>query len=255
MKTVKKTIIIIGIIVFIIIIFPTFESVESKTDIISSIASKIKTPSLCYIFLSEVKAPNTEGKSGFVFKYPENTCLLKYAKKTKDIKTCESISIIESSTYANSNEKNYCYEYMAEIYSDPELCKNIEGPAAWRSTVTCRAIATLDIDECLEFEKSEYDHLPDSISSDCLYQIYNRTKNYDKCIEIQKHEGFKNQNIDGCLERALCGETNQKERKKLCDKISENRIGEYFKSINVCYEKEIPNNCMAILEREKIPSL
>jgi len=173
-----------------------------------------KDPKICSQLPKKVQkqADPDDAKGVPYVKYPVDECLAEYATKTKDASACEMIS--EDSR----GQKTWCYRYMAEVYSDPSICEHISGPASWDEVVLCRAIATLNIEEC--FNSKPPENLRKGLESSCVIAVVQRTKNPEQCKRIYDPvymtPDMKSEYSD-CLFQTVCKDKSPEDNKRICD--------------------------------------
>jgi|GEM_PF-2747596 hypothetical protein len=144
--------------------------------------------------------------------YPRDTCLQNYLRATNDKGTCDKMT--------NAGNKEYCYNYLAEVYSDPSWCNKLDSksPAYWKTSVICKAIATLKIEDCSPLDDPQLNppRFAYSPKTDCITEIVKRTHNYKNCglINGPSYGLFEtSESKNECLKYAGCELT---DRQDLC---------------------------------------
>lgn len=153
-------------------------TLEKKIDSQADIAAKTGDITKCDTLPANKETTyDRDGEQMARTEYPRDACLQEYLRATNDKITCD--------TMTDASTKEYCYNYLAEVYSDPGWCGKLDtkSPAYWKDSVLCKAIATLNIEDCAPLDTPELNPPRFSYSpkADCITEVVKRTHNYKDC--------------------------------------------------------------------------
>lgn len=213
MKKILIAVVILLAVFIGIVVYKRGNTLEHRIDARAKDAAKTGDISKCDSLSATREASNVRGGeqvSGT--EYPRDACLQNYLRATNDKSTCDKMT--------NADNKESCYTYLAEVYSDPSWCNklNSKDPAYWKTSVICKAIATQKIEDCSPLDDPKWNppRFAYSPKTDCITGVVKRTHDYKDCGLINGpsyglFETGESKNV--CLQYAGCELT---DRQDLC---------------------------------------
>lgn len=226
-------------------------TLEKEVNKIAAQAIRLSKPEKCNSLplKDERPAPEDDHFRETIVTYAHDDCLEKYVKEKKDTQVCAMMSELINRNYCyllntkNTNDiewcnkivsgddknwvqhhikiKNECISYIAEVYSDPNICERLDGADAahWKASIDCRAIAARDIQECYNFDKQGFvpPQFTYSPRTNCITEVVKRTHNEKDCTKIN-YPGYFSE--DAVSDRNMClvfaGCNKPEKRKEIC---------------------------------------
>ena len=197
----SKKILFFGVFIFFcivaFIVVNNFWMTSSDVGQAAHRAIETHNPGECDILPTEVELqPSHDDEMAPSFSFPRDACLILYLAETADPSSCEKM-------YYTTN-RNMCYKYSANIYSDPTWCDEFKDWSDNRQYIHCRAIATRDISECdiLDTLGAEQKYIQAKIF--CINDVVFRTGEYRLCSKIDSDISFSDSYKRNCFEAATC---------------------------------------------------
>lgn len=258
-KTLKKvfrlSLLLLAIVLFLLVGRGTaYDRADKQVVRKLAVALKKLDPTICLSLSGRVqKAPRPDDAKGVPYsKFPQYDCLYEYAKHTGNIEACNLMK--NNDLHSRSlNSIDSCRSVVAEVNSDPAICDTLKGPAAWTKSVTCRAVAKLNRDECFKVTKTNSDLKARAMES-CIYTMISHTTEPEECRFDYEDDSIDWTFLENkCLFTiATCGRVDNERIKGVCDLITYDGYywNEYIKEI--CYQGDA-ENCYEPPERLKLP--
>lgn len=217
MKKILIAVIILLAVFIGVVVYKRGDTLEHRIDTRAEDAAKTGDISKCdSLPATQETSYDRGGEQVSGTEYPRDTCLQNYLRATNDKSTCDKM--------INAGNKQSCYTYLAEVYSDPSWCSKLDpkDPAYWKFSVLCKATATLNLDDCSPFDDPKWNppNFSYSPKTDCIIEIVKRTHNYNDCLKITGPSymsfdvvGDKN----SCLKLAGCASPDK--RQEICNLI------------------------------------
>jgi hypothetical protein len=226
---------------------------KSNYEQVAKEAIAQSNPELCINLDDEIMLPPTkkekEGKGANTYIHPKNECLSIYTKTTSDVQGCKLMS---KNTSRDGYKYDDCMINMAEVWSDLSLCEEIQYRPQWKSVVICKAIATLDINQCYTFNQGTLDALDYSPIADCIQEVVARTYEYEYCFDIDEPgyfmlgEDATDRTINTCLWGAACNNPDKEQVDRICSLSTDEN------PIDGCMQSDF-SYCFTYPERVKKP--